>query len=168
MRRRRDLPDAKIVVFPDNSRGDNSPAAHRATWGPDHDIPPLGVGEVVLVDRGGLIATFAVYFRMGRGVGIWVRGFRLVRWGPGQERVKLPQRSRTVTKIVVSDDGKESLIGSPKRYYDELTWFQSNLAAKAFEEAALAAVRPAVDRLRSEQPSRRSAASVDDGDDVPF
>ena len=161
MSRRRERPDAKIVPFPDNHLGDDSPAAHRAIWGPNHNTPPLRISEVVLVDRGKLIAKFSVFNPL---FGDWVRGYRLVRWGAGQ-RVMLPQSSRTVPLTATDDDGKVTVTGY-RTYYTEMTWFASNRSAKAFEEAALAAVRPAVDRLRSEQPSRRSATVVDD--DVPF
>jgi hypothetical protein len=166
----RELPDAKIVPFPDNHLGDHSAGAAGVSWGPAHDIQPLRVGEVVLVDRGGLIATFAVYILLGRGVGKWERGYRLVRWGVGQ-RVFPPQSSRTVPLKAPDDDGKVTFTGETRTYYAEMMWFDSNRGAKAFEEAALAAVRPVVARLRSEQPSR-SAAFLDGGaakaDDVPF
>jgi hypothetical protein len=160
MRRRRDLPDTKIVPFPDNSRGDDSPAAHRASWGPDHDIRPLVAGEVVLIERGNLIATFTLRIRVGSGVAFYFRGFRLVRWGPG-ERVFPPQRRTTVR--VTDDDGK---FIRARDYYADLITFDSNRGAKAFEEAALAAARYAVARHRSDQ-----RAFVDDGAanaDVPF
>jgi hypothetical protein len=75
-----------------------------------------------------------------------------------------------VRKVAVSDDGEETLIGDFPDY-TEVFVFDSNRGAKAFEEAALAAVRPVLARHRSDQPSR-SAAFVDGGaakaNDVPF
>jgi len=169
MRGPRELPDTKIVPFPDNYRGDDSPAAHRATWGPDHDVQPMTAGEVVLVGRGKTIATFTLHVVLKRGLGFYLRGCRLVQWGPGQ-RVFLPERKTTVKIVSVSDDDDEKLftVVNSRDYYEGLLRFDSNRGAKAFEEAALAAARYAVEQHRDNQ---REAPAVDYGDtadDVPF
>jgi hypothetical protein len=152
-RRRRELPDTKVVPFPDNYRGDDSPAAHRQTWGPNHDIPPLRAGEVVMVNSGNLIAMFTLRVPLCREHGYYIRGCRFVRWGAGQ-RVFLPNTKKVVITVTAPDaDGERTLVGV-KPDYTDIFFFDSNLGQKAFEEAALRAVRHAVDRHRSDQLER--------------
>lgn len=165
VRRHRELPDTRIVPFPDNHRGDDSPAAHRATWGPDHDTPPLVAGEVVLVERGKLIATFTLHVVLKRGLGFYLRNCWLVKWGPGQ-RVFPPQRRETVRIVSVSDDNEYEVIKTNTSYHDYF-WFDTNRGAKAFEEAALRAARYAVEQHRNNQ--RDPAVDYgESADDVPF
>src|ERR1700720_477321 len=118
MTRRRDPPDAKIVPFPDNLRGDDSPAAHHATWGPDHDVQPLGAGEVVMINRGKLIAVFTLRVVLKRGLGLYLRGCRLVRWGDG-ERVFLPNRKTTVKTVTACDEDGKPIV-EVRDYYADL------------------------------------------------
>lgn len=172
MRRTRELPDHKIVPFPENFLGDVSDAAHRATWGPDHDIPPLEAGSIVLVGVGNLIATFTLLVRLGRSLAFYLPGCKLVRWGPG-ERVFVPQHEKIVRKVSVDDDG-ETVIGTRTFYGAAVLSFDTNRGQQEFEQAALRAARHAVAQHRA---NRRESYGTDYSDnaggdnagpDVPF
>lgn len=163
---RREPPDTKISPFPNNWRSDSSPGAHLATWGPDHSTPPLRAGEVVLIGRGNTIARFSLHVVLQRGLGFYIRGCKLVRWGPG-ERVFLPQRSATIKVIApAADPDEEFTVLGTKNYYADLIFFDSNRGAAEFEQAALAAARFAVAQARREQPAPNGNGVDHDG--VPF
>jgi len=161
----KEVPDAKIKPFPRNSRGDDSPGAHLATWGPTHAARPLSAGEIVMVERGKLVCRFTLHVRL-EGTGFYIRGCRLVRWGEGV-RVFLPQRSCTVhwcefvedCEEGEGEDGPQYRTIKRKTYYDDIFFLDRNRTERDFEEAVLSAVRHALARFH-----RRDRV----GDEVPL
>jgi hypothetical protein len=154
-RPRKPIPDAKVIAFPDNHRRDESPGAHLASWGPNHDCLPLHASNIVLIEIGKLICTFSLHIILQR-VGFYLYDCKFVKWGQG-ERVLLPERAHTNS--------------AGRRFFRDLVAFDKNATAKAFEQAALAAVRHAMAEFRERQAQAAPAAAPVDGiagDDVPF
>jgi hypothetical protein len=164
MKNGREIPDAKVPALPPNWRGDASPAAADATWGVDYSLRPMRAGEVLLVEVGDLIARFTLHLFLGGGIDLYIRGWRLVRWGLG-ERVFPPQSSHRVSRIYPPEvEGGEPTVKN-RTFYEEILFAGSNRGAAAFEAAALAAARVAVARARREQQPNGKGA---DHDGVPF
>ena len=170
MRRTRELPDTRIVPFPENYRGDPSDAAHRQTWGRDHDIPPLGVGDFYLGGNSpNTIATLSLLVPMWRSYAFYVPGCRLVKSGPGQ-RLYLPQHTTIVRTVSVDDHGETTVLSTRTYYGARVLKFDTNRGEKDFEEAALRAARHAVAQHRDNRREPPAAVEYGDnsGDDVPF
>jgi hypothetical protein len=150
-----------LVERSDESRGAGS-------WGPDHDRPPLVASNFDdRVAHGNLLGVFNLY------VPHWhctLLRCALMRWGPEGERVILPDCSwRTA---------RGAWTHRPNFLFD------SDEEMRAFEEAALVAVRiarrnppppqPVASTWTSAPPSTAAESAGDDGvaradhDDVPF
>jgi hypothetical protein len=122
---------------------------------------PLHAGNIVLIEKGKLICNFSLHIIL-QGIGFYLYDCKFVKWGPG-ERVMLPEREQTAS--------------NGRRYYRDLIVFDKNLTARSFEEAALRAIRQALDefRQRQAQAAPPAAPQPDDGvargddlDAVPF
>jgi hypothetical protein len=166
MKNGREIPDTKISPFPANWRGDASNGQHLETWGPDHSAPPLHAGSVVLIDIGNLIAKFDLHVRLRPGLGFYLRGCRLVKWGAG-ERVFPPQASHRISIITPPEDQGGQPTIKHRTFYEELLFFDTNRGPRDFEQAAIAAARVAVARARREQQPNGNGADHDH-DGVPF
>lgn len=126
-----------------------SPGDGLATWGPDHDRPPLVASNFQWIEgRGHLLAMLTLTVPSWR---VIIPNCRLMRWGKG-ERVMLPQASWTTKRGA--------------KVYTDLVVFTSDIEQRLFEEAALDAVRAA--RRSMPPPVANPATITSDPEAPPF